>query len=244
MPLAHTHKILIVDDDESVRLAMRRTLRDLDSDVITVPDAATGLELIRNAASAFSLIISDQMMPGICGTEFLEQVRQISPHSIRYLITAFTRMDTIVDAVNKGAVQRFISKPWNAEDFIGAVTEGLALYEHHLENEHLFELAKKQSARLYHLNRELISLTTTHNKILSTLDTEIGMMKDKFREHQPDRDLCIEMLLGIVSDTAPDPVPDPGAHLNHLYTRTLLSLARDMYNLASRNGLVLPDLLA
>ena len=154
----HPHKVLVVDDEAAVGRAIGRILKSQKLLFSIVRSGEEGVAALKETDRPFSLIISDQRMQGMPGTEFLAQARKISPNTIRFLMTGYSEMDTIIKAVNQGAVQYYIEKPWQPKDLVTTIQTGVRLYDRHLESQHLFGLAKKQTARLYELNRELMEI--------------------------------------------------------------------------------------
>lgn len=117
-------RVLCVDDEPSVLRSLNWLLRSR-FDVSAVTDADEGLELIRN--SDFDVVISDQRMPGMVGTEFLERVKEVSPHTMRLLLTGYADYTDVLRSVNDGEVFRFIHKPWNNEHLVETVTYAAAV---------------------------------------------------------------------------------------------------------------------
>jgi DNA-binding NtrC family response regulator len=113
------HRILVVDDEEIVLVALRETLRREGYQVETTTDALRALEMVRQ--EQYAVIITDQMMPLLSGLEFLAQVKQIQPDATRILITAVLSLGTVIDAINKGEIYRFIVKPWLREELLATV---------------------------------------------------------------------------------------------------------------------------
>jgi CheY-like chemotaxis protein len=122
------HCILCVDDEPHILTALRRVFMELDGHVtvLTARNAQEALALI--AENSLSVIISDQRMPGMSGTEFLARARVIAPNALRILLTGYIEARTLEEAVNQGQVFRFISKPWDNGELLAAVREALALY--------------------------------------------------------------------------------------------------------------------
>jgi response regulator RpfG family c-di-GMP phosphodiesterase len=149
------HKILLVDDEESITKALQRLFRRENHDILTASGGEEGLRILRESSEPFSLIISDQRMPGMNGSEFLEQARAIVPRSIRILLTGYSDMTAIVDAVNRGQIHRYMTKPWNDDDILFAVRQSLEHYELVSENVRLLDLTRKQNDELTDLNRTL-----------------------------------------------------------------------------------------
>src|SRR5205085_1267639 len=124
---AAMHQILVVDDEEIVLVALHDTLEHEGYNVVTCPSAVEALALLKE--QAFSVIISDQQMPMITGLEFLAQVKQIQPDATRILITAVLSLSTVIDAINKGEIYRFVVKPWLREDLLATVRNAVQRYE-------------------------------------------------------------------------------------------------------------------
>ncbi len=112
-------RVLCVDDEPSVLRSLNWLLRSR-FDVSAVTDASEGLELIRN--SDFDVVISDQRMPGMEGTEFLERVKEMSPHTMRLLLTGYADYTDVLRSVNASEVFRFINKPWNNQHLVETVS--------------------------------------------------------------------------------------------------------------------------
>ena len=151
------HHVLIVDDEEIVLVALRETLRQLGYAVSTAPDAVLGLALLQQ--HQFAVVITDHQMPRLTGLEFLSQVKVMQPDASRVLITAVLNLTTVIDAINRAEVFRFLIKPWRREDLVETLR---AAIEHHqaathknrqlteslMTNERLVERVKELEAEL------------------------------------------------------------------------------------------------
>jgi DNA-binding NtrC family response regulator len=144
----YQHRVLVVDDEAPIGKAIGRLLEIEKLEYVYVNSGESALESLKKAAQPFSLIISDQRMPGMPGTQFLEHAKRLNPETIRFLITGHSDMQTIINAVNKGAVQRYIAKPWKNDEMVQAIQYGIGQYERFLEDKALITLAKKQNAKL------------------------------------------------------------------------------------------------
>jgi len=120
-------RVLVVDDEEIVLVALRETLRRAGYEVVAVSNPKEALVLLTE--QSFSVILTDQQMPGMTGLEFLERVRQLQPHAVRILISAVLSLNTLIEAINKGEVFRFLIIPWMREDLLAAVKDALERYE-------------------------------------------------------------------------------------------------------------------
>jgi response regulator RpfG family c-di-GMP phosphodiesterase len=155
MTLKYKHTIMAVDDDAGITKALQRLFRKENYRILTASSAPEGLDLLKNSEKHVSLIISDQRMPEMSGSQFLEHARKIFPNAIRFLLTGYSDMDAIVDAINKGGIHRYLSKPWNDEDLKLQVRQSLEQYELVVENKRLLALTHKQNKELHTLNLQL-----------------------------------------------------------------------------------------
>jgi type II secretory ATPase GspE/PulE/Tfp pilus assembly ATPase PilB-like protein/FixJ family two-component response regulator/RNA polymerase subunit RPABC4/transcription elongation factor Spt4 len=138
--------LLFVDDEDSVLSALRRIFLEENYEILTAGDAACALEILEK--TAVHLIVSDHRMPGMSGAEFLRAVRDRWPETIRIMLTGYADVQSILGAVNEGAVYKFITKPWNDEDL--RLTVSLALQQYLLlqENRRLREITKVQQQKI------------------------------------------------------------------------------------------------
>ena len=163
-PLKHRHSILLIDDEESILDIMTMTLADEGYDLHTARSAAEGLEILK-ASPNFSLIISDHMMPGMTGVQFFAQAREICPAALRVLLTGYTDMDAMIDAINSGGIHLYLTKPWQRDELLYSINQMLSKAELIIENRRLDELVKKQNEELLELNKNLeekVRLKTRH----------------------------------------------------------------------------------
>lgn len=110
--------VLVVDDEANVTAALQRMLHLDGYRVLTAASAAEGFELL--ASNRVSVVLSDQCMPGMNGSEFLGRVKDLYPETVRMVLSAHCDLDSITTAVNSGAIYKYLVKPWN-EDHLRAV---------------------------------------------------------------------------------------------------------------------------
>lgn len=120
--------VLCVDDEPRVLEALEHNL-GLDFEILSATSGAAALELVR-ANPNCAVAISDMRMPGMSGAEFLAQLRELSPHTTRVLLTGQSGIEDAIEAVNKGGVFRFLVKPFPA-DQLGTVVAD-AMEQHRL----------------------------------------------------------------------------------------------------------------
>ncbi len=155
MALKYKHTLLFVDDEKSITKALHRLFRKDGYHIFTASSGMEGLELLEKAERPVSLIISDQRMPGMNGAQFLEKAKKIFPDAVRFLLTGYSDMDAVVEAVNKGEIHRYLTKPWNDDDLILQVRQSLKQFELVIENRRLLKLTNKQNKELDELNKSL-----------------------------------------------------------------------------------------
>jgi len=103
--------LLIVDDDVNVLTALHRLFRRDNYRVLTASSPAEGFELL--ALYRVQVIVCDQRMPVMSGTEFLSKVKEMYPETIRIILSGYTGVETVLDSINRGAIYRFYTKPWH-----------------------------------------------------------------------------------------------------------------------------------
>ena len=106
-------RLLIVDDEESIRSALRRTLRR-DYEIQLAASGAEALELLKGFRP--DVILSDHLMPEMTGLELVKRCRLLYPEVSRVVLTGQAEMDTVIAAINEGAVFRFLTKPWEESE--------------------------------------------------------------------------------------------------------------------------------
>lgn len=117
--------ILFVDDEPMVLETISLVFRGWHFKTATSADAA--LKLL--SEEKFAVVVSDQRMPGMTGVELLKKVKEQSPETIRVVLTGYSDLDSIIEAINTGEVWRFINKPWENGKLKGTVKAAVDLYE-------------------------------------------------------------------------------------------------------------------
>jgi response regulator RpfG family c-di-GMP phosphodiesterase len=145
--------ILIVDDEPIVLAALKETLERERYHVVTSTSPTKALELV--ARQEFSVIISDQRMPEMTGLDFLTECKKHQPHASRILITAVLSLPTIIDAINKGEIFRFIAKPWLREELTATIRNAYQRYELIIHNTQLTDETQRLNERLKTANVSL-----------------------------------------------------------------------------------------
>lgn len=157
------HTILCVDDEIDNVEALERLFRSK----YTVLKSSSGAEAIQLLHQhPVSVIITDQRMPGISGTELLEKVLQIQPDTVRILLTGYTDLESIIGAVNEGQIYRYINKPWDPVDLMSTVDRAVERYQMQSE-------LQQKTAELEQALRELQNLDKAKSQFMILINHEL-----------------------------------------------------------------------
>ncbi|HAB56013.1 MAG TPA: hypothetical protein DCE61_06570 [Cellvibrionales bacterium] len=117
-------KVLFVDDEKSILVALRRLCRNTGWDIYTAESGDEGLAIINE--HAIDLVVSDMRMPKMNGAEFLEQVVEQSPSTVRILLTGYSEVTATLAAIDKGKIFCHCTKPWDNDEFREILNEAIA----------------------------------------------------------------------------------------------------------------------
>jgi two-component system sensor histidine kinase/response regulator len=185
--------ILYVDDEENNLNSFRAHFRK-EYEVYTATSASDALEVL--GKNEIHIIISDQRMPQTTGVEFLEKTIEKYPDSMRLLITAYSDLDTVIEAINRGQINKFIQKPWDWEKLSLAIENCAISYKSKIE-------LRQKNAQLQKLNDELNKFVySVSHDIRSPLMSILGVInlsktskKSKEIEHYFDLiNMCVHRL--------------------------------------------------
>ena len=139
--------ILYVDDEEKSLKSFARAFGD-QFWIFTAATAQEGRKLLEEHKDEIGLLMTDQRMPGEKGVWLLEQARQMCPGIIRILVTAFSDMDAVIEAVNTGAIYRYVSKPWDPPQLELTLKRALEFFMVQRERD---QLLKEKTAVLHQM---------------------------------------------------------------------------------------------
>ncbi|HXH03405.1 MAG TPA: EAL domain-containing protein [Candidatus Competibacteraceae bacterium] len=125
--------VLLVDDEENILRALQRVLRRDGYRILTATNADEGFEIL--ARHDVQVIISDQRMPGINGTEFLSRVKDMYPETMRIVLSGYTDLHSVTEAINRGEIYKFLTKPWEDEVLRANVQEAFRTHARKHERE-------------------------------------------------------------------------------------------------------------
>ncbi len=148
-------KILYVDDEENNLNAFKASFRKL-YDIYLATSANEGRKIL--AENEIEIIITDQRMPDMTGVEFLESIIEEYPEPMRILLTGYTDIQALIDAVNKGQIYRYMNKPWNEEELKMFVTQAFEVHQLRKENKVLTDSLIQANNQLeFMLRQKLLS---------------------------------------------------------------------------------------
>ena len=152
-----SHKVLLVDDEPNILTALKRALRKEPYEVITAGSAKEALALLDECY--VDVIVSDHDMPGMNGTQFLSMVSKSYPEIVRFILTGKATLDMAIEAINEGAISRFLTKPCNEVDLAVTIRQALQQKDLMAGARRLLRKVKQQSAFLELLERESPGIT-------------------------------------------------------------------------------------
>ena len=119
--------LLLVDDESNILTALHRLLRSEGYRILTAASGLEGLEILAN--HNVQVILSDQRMPEMSGTEFLGRVKAMHPDTVRIVLSGYAELTAIIDAVNQGAIYKFLIKPWDDDLLRGHLREAFRYHD-------------------------------------------------------------------------------------------------------------------
>lgn len=137
------NRILLVDDESNVLSALKRALFDESLEIVSATSAEEALAILKE--EHFKVVISDERMNGMQGSEFLAQLRLLYPDTIRIMLTGHATLKAAIKAVNEGEIYRFFSKPWDDHDLIFAIRSSIEKFDMDAEKRRLLATIKEQS---------------------------------------------------------------------------------------------------
>jgi response regulator RpfG family c-di-GMP phosphodiesterase len=143
--------VLYVDDEVNNLHAFKAAFRR-DFNIFIAESAKEGIQVLEN--EPIEVIITDQRMPEMTGVEFLESIIPQYPEPIRILLTGYTDIQAVIDAINKGQVYHYITKPWDEEQLRNIIRKAYEVFELRAENKELVRSLLRANEQLEFLLRQ------------------------------------------------------------------------------------------
>ncbi|MBP6801919.1 MAG: response regulator [Zoogloea sp.] len=158
--------LLLVDDEENILSSLRRLLRRDGYTILTATGGKAGLELM--ATQPVDVIVSDQRMPGMTGVEFLQKAKEMDPDSVRMVLSGYTDLQSVTDAINQGDIYKFLTKPWDDAMLRANINEAF-------QRKLLGDENRRLSAELAGANNELERINAQLKHVLADRERKLGM---------------------------------------------------------------------
>ena len=155
------HRILIVDDDAEIRDLLREVFSREKYVLLAAGSAEEALGVL--SAEKVDVVISDEKMPGMPGSEFLARVRKEHPDTVRIMLTGHANLDSAIRAINEGEIFRFFTKPCNVVELAATVRQAIRFKTLSEENDRLLMLAKKQFSKLEEIEKQYPGITEVNS---------------------------------------------------------------------------------
>ncbi len=185
-------RILCVDDEKNVLRTLQRLFLDNDYEILIATSGDDGLEILRNE-DIIQIVISDYRMPGMNGVDFLKEVCQHWPDTVRIVLSGYADTAAIVGAINEGQIYKFIPKPWNDDELKVTISIAIERYYLHKKNIQFAEELKKKNKELQMMNNNL-------EKLVAERTSELIFQNKVLKRSQNILDSLPDVVLGIDSD--------------------------------------------
>ena len=188
---ATIYTVLFVDDEPNILRAIKRALVTMDITLLLADSGAKALDLM--SKHDVHVVISDMKMPQMSGAELLEQVAINYPETFRVVLTGYADIESTIKAVNQGKIHRYLQKPWDNQELIAVVEEGLERVKLKAENLRLQKLTRLQNKKLRDVNASL-------EQVVQKRTRQIKAALNKIEKHN----LAMEQVLFNVISINPD----------------------------------------
>lgn len=182
--------ILVVDDEEENLLAFELNFRNQFT-IVTANSGRRGLEIL--AEREIALVITDQRMPEMTGVEFLEKASQLRPEVMRMVLTGYSDINALIDAVNMGRIWHYVTKPWDPDELALSMKRALENYRLASENRRLLaELRVKNDELETRVRERTRELQDANEKLqqLAVTDGLTGLYNHRFFQDKLDHEIA------------------------------------------------------
>lgn len=173
--------LLLVDDEANILASLRRLLRPTGYTIHTAESGAAGLTILER--ERVDLVISDMRMPEMTGAQFLEQVRNRWPETMRILLTGYADVSSTIDAINRGEIFRYVSKPWDDDQLKLTIRDALESSRLRAENARLLALTRAQNAELAQLNTGLEQKVAERTAEIQQVNGFLNLANERLKQN-------------------------------------------------------------
>ena len=125
VPKTERVRVLYIDDEPGNLVSLKANFHH-KFEVLTTEDPSLAFDIIEQ--QDIQVVISDQRMPSMTGIEFFSQLKKNSPDATRVLLTGYSDMEAVVNAINLGEIYRYVTKPWGYDDLLAVIEEAYELF--------------------------------------------------------------------------------------------------------------------
>jgi CheY-like chemotaxis protein len=172
--------LLLVDDESNIISALKRLLRGGDLNILTADSGQAGLDVL--AQHAVDVIVSDQRMPGMTGVQFLRIAKEKYPDTVRIVLSGYTELQSVTEAVNEGAIYKFLTKPWDDTQLRGHIEEAFRRKEMADENRRLNLEVRNANLDLAKANRRLEELLKQQQQQIIRDEVSLEIVREALQQ--------------------------------------------------------------
>lgn len=173
-------RLLLVDDEPNILHALKRLLRRDRYEIFTANDGTEGLAIL--AQHPVDVILSDQRMPGMLGADFLRKAKLQYPHTIRIMLSGYTELQSVTDAVNESAIYKFLTKPWDDEQLRGHIAEAFRVKEIADDNLRLHLQVQTANLELAAANRRMEAMLLESQRQISRDEISLNVARELLQQ--------------------------------------------------------------
>jgi len=188
------HTLLIVDDEPNVIASLKRALFNEEIEILTATGGREGLEVL--SQKPVQVVLSDEKMPFMSGSEFLAAVKARYPQTVRLMLTGQASIEAAMLAINEGEIYRFFTKPWDDVTLVFAIRSAFEKHDLEAENRRLLQAVKRHAVEMKLLERQFPGISDVKRDesgmiILENLSDEelqeiVSQCEEELSEHHPD----------------------------------------------------------
>ncbi len=188
------HTLLIVDDEPHIISALARALSSEAIVILTAAGGREGLDIL--SRQPVQVVISDERMPFMSGSEFLAQVKRLYPHTVRLMLTGQASIEAAMHAINDGEIYRFFTKPWDDVTLAYAIRSAFEKHDLEAENRSLLQAVKRHAVEMKLLERQFPGISEVKRDesgmvVLENLSDDelqaiVRQCEEEVSEHYPD----------------------------------------------------------
>jgi CheY-like chemotaxis protein len=174
--------LLLVDDETNVLSSLQRVLRRDGYTLHLADSAKKAFDVL--AQQPIDVILSDHRMPEQTGTEFLSKVKDLYPGTVRLMLSGYTEVRAVTDAINEGSIYKFLTKPWDDDQLRANVREAFQRHSMEAENLRLHRQVESINSELLRLNHALEQRLLDRNQRIDR-DTSVVCVMQEMLDHLP-----------------------------------------------------------